>query len=75
MKSTIVAIGLAIGLSFATVGIADASPASPTTRCSDAKTALMNLQKQADDPNNKAVRPGFLLMIAGLQPQVTRLCG
>lgn len=47
MKTTIAAIGLAIGLSFATIGIADASTASPSRQCVDARTALDNLQKQA----------------------------
>ena len=73
MKSTIAAIGLAIGLSFATIGIAYASPAYPTTRCSEAKAALVSLQKQADAATGP-VKQAFVTMIYGLTPQVNRLC-
>lgn len=75
MKSTIAAIGLAISLSFATVGIADASPAAPTTRCSDAKAALLKLQAAAAAAKaGSATQRGLQAMVDGLTPQVNRLC-
>lgn len=73
MKKAIAAISLAIGLSFTGAGIADASTV-PSQKCAQAKTALENLQKQADAERNLVRKEILLRMIAGARPAVNSQC-
>lgn len=74
MKKTIAAIGLAIGLSLAGAGIADASTTATPQRCAQARTALANLQKQADTETNPARKEALRRMIAGATLAVNSQC-
>jgi len=74
MKKTIAAIGLAIGLSFAGTGIADASAAPTAQQCAQAKAALVNLKKQAAVEKNQVRKEILLRMVAGTAPVVNSQC-
>lgn len=74
MKKTIAAIGLAIGLSFAGAGIADASVTPAEKRCAQAEAALAELQKKAADEKNPVRREILLKMVDGAAPAVKSQC-
>lgn len=74
MKKIIAAIGLAIGLSFVGTGVADASTASTTDRCAEARAALARLESQAAGERNPVRKAILLRMIAGARPAVDSQC-
>lgn len=73
MKKTVAVMGLAIGLSLAGAGIANASAAAPD-RCEQARTALMQLEAKAAAEQNPAIKQALLRMVAGARPAVDSQC-
>lgn len=74
MKKTVAVMGLAIGLSLAGAGIADASTAAVPDRCAQARTALMQLEAKAAAEHNPAIKQALLRMVAGARPAVDSQC-
>jgi hypothetical protein len=74
MKKTVAVIGLAIGLSLAGAGIANASAVAAPDRCEQARTALMQLEAKAAAEQNPAKKQALLRMVAGARPAVDSQC-
>jgi hypothetical protein len=74
MRKSIIIIAMALGLSFAGVGIADATSTADSQQCTQARTALVKLQAKAETASSeiKAVLSGI---VANLTTQVNRVCG
>ncbi len=74
MRKSIIIMAMAIGLSFAGVGIADATPTTDSQQCTQARTALDKLQNQANAEKRKDVKAALNTIIGSLTTQVNRLC-